>query len=477
MNIAIVGTGYVGLVSGACFADFGHIVTCVDTDRARIARLQCGELPFYEPGLAELVQRNLEFGRLHFSTDLAGALDGRLVVVLAVGTPNGHNGEADLSQIESAAAAIGSCLTEYCVIVTKSTVPIGTGARLRGIIAARSSRPVPFDVVSNPEFLREGSAVSDFLRPDRVVIGTTSGRAATIMHELYRPLYLIETPVVLTDVETAEMIKYASNAFLAVRIGFMNEIANLCDLVGADVHVVAKGMGLDKRIGPKFLHPGPGYGGSCFPKDTHALAALGDRHGCRQRIVETAIAVNERQRDLVVGKIDRVLDGLSGREIAVLGLAFKPGTSDVRESPAIHVCRRLAESGARIRAFDPVATADAARVLSDVAPQMTYAAQIDEAAAGADALVIMTEWNEFRNLDLVRLKPLMRRAIVVDTRNVLDPSAVRALGFTYRCTGRESVGLPLGPAGVADPGDTVDRRLSHLQSYGVPISSQTAIAR
>jgi UDPglucose 6-dehydrogenase len=311
---------------------------------------------------------------------------------------------------------------------------------LRQHLRSRLAATIDFDVVSNPEFLREGSAVNDFLRPDRVVIGASSDRAAAIMREIYRPLYLIETPIVVTDVESAEMIKYASNAFLAVKIGFMNEIANLCERVGSDVHVVAKGMGLDKRIGSKFLHPGPGYGGSCFPKDTRALAALGSSRGARQRIVEAAVDVNTRQRQLIVDKIDRAVSGVSGRRIAVLGLAFKPNTDDVRESPGLYVCRQLARAGAAVRAFDPVATEAAADALHDLGADVSFAANAYDAITDSDAVVIMTEWNEFRGLDLPRVKSLMATPIIIDARNVLDPAQTRALGFAYFCTGREQSG-------------------------------------
>ena len=435
MNVGIVGTGYVGLVTGACLADFGHTVVCVDTAASRIEALRAGALPFYEPGLAEVVTRNTSAGRLRFSVDLGDAVRTSTVIFIAVGTPEGANGEADLSQLAAAAEAMAKHLVEYRVIATKSTVPVGTGAWLRGYLEQNVGH-AEFDIVSNPEFLREGSAISDFLRPDRVVIGTTSERATAIMREIYRPLYLIETPLVVTDVESAEMIKYASNAFLAVKIGFINEIANLCERVGADVHIVAKGMGLDKRIGPKFLHPGPGYGGSCFPKDTRALAALGTGHDTRQCIVEAAIAANDRQRQLLVEKIARTVDGLVGRRIAVLGLSFKPNTDDVRESPGIFVCRELVRSGAQVTAFDPVALVSATNALRDVDHGVTFAASAYDAAQGADALVIMTEWNEFRGLELERLRPLMARPIIVDARNVLDPAQTRALGYTYVPTGR-----------------------------------------
>ena len=436
MNVAIIGTGYVGLVTGACLADFGHSVVCVDNSPSRITTLLAGDIPFYEPGLREIVARNAQAGRLTFSMDLGAAVKASTVIFLAVGTPESENGEADLRQVDAVAAEIAQHLDGYRVIATKSTVPVGTGARVRRTIEARLSSPVEFDVVSNPEFLREGSAVNDFLRPDRVVIGTTSERAASIMREIYRPLYLIETPVVLTDIESSEMIKYASNAFLAVKIGFMNEIANLCDRVGADVHVVAKGMGLDKRIGSKFLHPGPGYGGSCFPKDTRALAVLGTQHDTPQLIVHAAIDVNMKQRQLLVAKIDSALGGLRGRHVAVLGLAFKPNTDDVREAPALYVCRELVRAGAKVRAFDPIALHAAQASLEDVASQMTFSANSHAAIEGADALVIMTEWNEFRGLDLSRVLTLMRGTLIVDARNVLDPAQTQALGFTYIGTGR-----------------------------------------
>jgi UDPglucose 6-dehydrogenase len=441
MNITIIGTGYVGLVSGACFADFGHDVVCVDKDRGRIETFQRGEVPFYEPGLAELVAKNAAAGRLRFTVDIGDAVEDVVVVLLAVGTPEGEDGAADLSQIEAAASEIARHLDErYRVIVTKSTVPVGTGQWLWQIIRRYSSGAIDIDIVSNPEFLREGSAIGDFMRPDRIVIGAASARSAELMRELYRPLYLIETPILVTDVQSAEMIKCASNAFLAMKISFMNEIANLCDRASADVHDVAKGMGLDKRIGGKFLHPGPGYGGSCFPKDTRALAALGRHHGVRQALVETTIDVNARQRALLVEKIAAALGGVTGRTVAVLGLSFKPNTSDVREAPALYVCRALAAAGASLRVFDPAAGRDAARELDDVAGAISYAGDAYEAALGADAVVIMTEWNEFRSLDLPRLATLMSGRVLVDTRNILDLAQVRTLGFEYLCTGREQVG-------------------------------------
>jgi len=439
MNIAIVGTGYVGLTTGACLADFGHTVQCVDIDAGRIDNLIRGMVPFHEPGLAELLDRNVAAGRLAFSTDLGDAVRRNLVIFLAVGTPPAEDGEADLSYVRTAVADVARHLSDYRVIVTKSTVPVGTGALLHELIARHCHAHVEFDVVSNPEFLREGSAINDCMRPDRVVIGTSSERAAAIMRELYRPLYLIETPVVVTNIETAEMIKYASNAFLAVKIGFVNEIANLCDGVGADVHVVSKAMGLDKRISPKFLHPGPGYGGSCFPKDTRALAALGRKHHLPQLIVESAIAANQRQRELVVEKIAGAVRGLAGRQIAVLGLAFKPNTSDVRESPALFVCRELVRGGARVRAYDPVANGEAAHALADVSASIDFLADPYDAASGADAVVIMTEWNELRGLDLLRLKMILAQPVLIDVRNVLNLAEVHALDFAYFSTGRARV--------------------------------------
>jgi UDPglucose 6-dehydrogenase len=446
MNVAIIGTGYVGLVTGTCLADFGHTVTCVDAADARIATLLAGEIPFYEPGLRELVQKNTGAGRLRFTKDLGAAVAEAAVLFLAVGTPETPTGEADLSQIERVAMEMGGHLSGYKVIVTKSTVPVGTGAWLHEVLQRRAGSQATFDVVSNPEFLREGSAVNDFLRPDRVVIGTSSDRAAAVMREIYRPLYLIEAPIVITDVESAEMIKYASNAFLAVKIGFMNSIANLCDAVGADVHVVAKGMGLDKRIGSKFLHPGPGYGGSCFPKDTRALAVLGAQNHAPQQIVEAAIEVNNSQRQLLVEKITAAMGSVTGRPIAVLGLAFKPNTDDVREAPALYVCRELARAGADIRAFDPVATAAAAEALADVRDRITFADNAYDAITGAEAVVIMTEWNEFRGLDLDRVRRAMARPLLVDARNVLDPIQTHEMGFEYLCTGRQSLAPQRVPA-------------------------------
>jgi UDPglucose 6-dehydrogenase len=451
MNIAMIGTGYVGLVSGACLADFGHHVWGVDTDRDRIERLRVADVPFHEPGLAEMVSQHMASGRLRFTTDLADAIRDSLVIFLAVGTPEGAGGQADMTQVTAAVEAVAAHVDGYRVIVTKSTVPVGTGALIRDMLV-RLNREIDCDVVSNPEFLREGSAVSDFLRPDRVVIGTTSDRAAAVMREIYRPLYLIETPIVSTDIETAEMIKYASNAFLAVKISFINEIANLCDRAGADVHVVARAMGLDKRIGPKFLHPGPGFGGSCFPKDTRALSALAAKHDVAVEVVDAAIRANDRQRLLAVTKLEQALGGLAGRHVAILGLAFKPNTSDVREAPAIYVARELVARGAQVCAYDPVAMPEAARALDQHADRVTFAADAYEAVESADAVVIATEWNEFRSLDLARLYRALRRPVILDLRNVLEPERAVAGGFTYYSTGRQAAAAG---AGFSRPETTV----------------------
>ena len=435
-KIGIVGTGYVGLVTGACIADFGNQVTCVDIDEAKVRSLREGKVPFFEPGLAELVARNVSGNRLSFTSSLAEAVAASEILMIAVGTPSGSDGEADLKYVEEVARAIGKAMNGYKVIVTKSTVPTGTGARVAEWIRASQPRPIEFDVVSNPEFLREGSAIEDFMRPDRIIIGASSERAREMLAEMYKPLYLIETTIVQTDVPTAEMIKYASNAFLATKISFINEMARLCDKVGADVTIVAKSMGLDKRIGPKFLHAGAGYGGSCFPKDTQALAGIGDRHGEEMRIVKAVIDANERQRDYVFAKLESAIGSLGGKTIAVLGIAFKPNTDDIREAPAVAIIRRILESGGSVRAFDPVAMPAAAAILSDV----YFAHDPYDAAKGADALLIMTEWNEFRELDLPRVRSLLKSAIVVDSRNVYALDKMRDAGFRYLSVGRRDVG-------------------------------------
>jgi UDPglucose 6-dehydrogenase len=395
MHISVIGTGYVGLVTGACFSEFGVNVTCMDTDTKRIGRLEKGDVPFYEPGLAELVAKGIKEGRLSFTTDVAKAVEKALVIFIAVGTPPQPDGSADLSYVEEVGRGIARNMTGYKVIVTKSTVPVGTGETLRKVIHASQSDKFRFDIVSNPEFLREGSAIEDFMRPNRVVIGAESEQAVAIMKDLYRPLYLIETPFVVTDIPTAEMIKYASNAFLATKISFINEMATLCEKVGADVQVVAKGMGLDKRIGSKFLHAGPGFGGSCFPKDLAALVQTGERLGYPMQIASAASKVNDEQRLRMVEKIRETLGELKGKTFALLGLSFKPNTNDLREAPALAIAQILMTHGAAIRAYDPVALEEASRTMSGLIPcRDAY-----HAAEGTYALILMTECNQFRNLD------------------------------------------------------------------------------
>jgi len=434
MHISVVGSGYVGLVTGACFAEFGVDVTCVDNDAAKIAALKGGKIPIYEPGLEELVERNLREGRLHFTTDLKAGVEGALVVFIAVGTPPREDGSADLRYVDEVAEAIGRNLNGYKVVVTKSTVPIGTGERIRGIIERHNARGVRFDVVSNPEFLREGSAIEDFMHPDRVVIGADSDQAVAIMRDLYAPLYLIETPFVTTNVASSEMIKYASNAFLATKVSFINEMAEICERVGADVHHVAKGMGLDKRINPKFLHPGPGYGGSCFPKDTSALVKIAGEHGYRLRIVEAVLEVNRERRAAMLAKMRRLLPDFAGRTIAALGLAFKPNTDDVRDSPALDILGEAQRAGALLRVYDPAAMETSRPVLGERG--VTWCADAYDAAAGADLLVFFTEWNQFRSLDLERLRGLLAAPRIVDCRNIYDPQRMRSAGFEYLCVGR-----------------------------------------
>ncbi len=433
MHIAIIGTGYVGLVTGACFSEFGVYVTCVDKDSAKIDALGKGAIPFYEPGLEELVQRNVKQGRLSFTTDLASAVADALVIFIAVGTPPRGDGSADLSYIDGVAREIARHLTSYKVIVTKSTVPVGTGGRVRAIIAEHLTEAVDFDIVANPEFLREGAAIEDFMRPNRVVIGAESQQAIAILKDLYRPLYLIETPFVITNIEAAELIKYASNSFLAVKISFINEMARLCEQVGADVKVVAKGMGLDGRIGGKFLHAGAGFGGSCFPKDTRALLQIGAERGVQLGIVEAAVRANERQRALMAEKVFSVMGAdLRGKTIAMLGLSFKPNTDDIREAPALDIIAALRAAGAAVRAYDPVAMENAKAVL----PDAVYCEDAYSACGGADAVVIMTEWNQFRNLDLKRVKSALAAPVFFDFRNIYEPAKMRALGFTYSSVGR-----------------------------------------
>ena len=432
MNIAVIGTGYVGLVTGACFAEFGVDVTCVDVDISKVDKLNQGIIPIYEPGLDTIVEKNVEAGRLHFTTDIKSAVEKAIVVFLAVGTPPQADGTPDMSFYRQAAKDIAEAMNGYKVLVTKSTVPVGTGKWLREFVAANLASSTEFGVASNPEFLREGAAITDFMRPDRVVIGSNEPRAIEVMKDLYRPLYLIETPIIITSLEAAELIKYAANAFLATKITFINEIANLCDAIGCDVHDVARGMGMDNRIGRKFLHPGPGYGGSCFPKDTRALTTVADQFGVETLIVDAVIEANERQRDAMIPKIEKMAGGLAGKQIGVLGLSFKPETDDMRESPATDIIRELIKRGASVKAYDPVAMTEAKHVL----PEIEYAVDEYDAITGADMMVIITEWNQFRALDMEKVKKLLKAPKIADLRNVYEPEDMRELGFEYVGVGR-----------------------------------------
>lgn len=432
MNVAVIGTGYVGLVTGACFAEFGVSVVCVDKDAQKVKELQGARVPFFEPGLQELVERNQRAGRLSFTTDLRAAVETSLVIVIAVGTPAAEDGGADLDFVREVARGIGEHMNGYKVVVTKSTVPMGTGDKIRDLIERNQKQKIPFSVVSNPEFLREGAAIEDFMRPNRIVIGAEEPQAIAILKDLYKPLYLIETPFVITNVVSAEMIKYASNAFLATKISFINEISNLCEAVGADVHDVARGMGLDNRIGRKFLHPGPGFGGSCFPKDTRAVQRMARELGVESRIIESVIAVNDSRVGDMIEKIDRFVGGLTGKKLAVLGLSFKPNTSDIRESPSIRLIDLILKKGGRVRAYDPVAMNECRKAF----PGIEYAEDTYDAASGCDGLVIATEWNQFRNLDWGRMKSMLRSPIVIDLRNVYDPSQMKELGLRYMGVGR-----------------------------------------
>ena len=436
MRIAMIGSGYVGLVSGACFSEFGHDVVCVDQDEAKIERLAAGKIPIFEPRLDELVAGNVEAGRLSFTTGLESAVKAAEAVFIAVGTPSRRgDGHADLSYVHAAAKEIAAALDGYTVVVTKSTVPVGTGREVERIIA-EARADAEFDVVSNPEFLREGSAIEDFMRPDRVVIGTQSERARAVMRQLYRPLFLIETPILFTTRQTAELIKYAANAFLAAKITFINEIADLCEAVDADVQDVARGIGLDGRIGPKFLHAGPGYGGSCFPKDTLAIVRTAEEAGQPLRIVEAVAAVNEARKERMAGKIIAACGGsVQGKVVAVLGLTFKPNTDDMREAPSLNVVAGLQAAGATVRAFDPEGMEEAKALMDGVA----WCKDAYDAADGADALTIVTEWNEFRALDLERIKSLMKSPVMVDLRNIYDPADMAQAGFRYTCIGRPPV--------------------------------------
>ncbi|MCJ7789156.1 MAG: UDP-glucose/GDP-mannose dehydrogenase family protein [Candidatus Atribacteria bacterium] len=469
MNISIIGTGYVGLVTGTCLADFGLSVTCVDQDETKISLLNSGGIPIYEPNLAPLVEKNISAGRLTFTTDLEKAVKESKVIFIAVGTPSNDNGSANLVQIEEVAKQIALSINNYKVIVIKSTVPVGTTRKINEILNKYQSSsvipaeagihpsviarehndlnnpnlnrrtgvspvyPIPFDLVSNPEFLREGSAVYDFTHPDKIVIGCENDKAKQIMQEIYHPLYLIDTPFVFTTLETAELIKYACNAFLAIKITFINEIANLCDKVGADVHQIAKAMGLDGRISPKFLHPGPGFGGSCFPKDTEALCSIATSYGYEFKTLQAVISANKRQRELMVEKIKHLLGSLKDKTIGVLGLAFKQNTDDIRQSPSIDIIKLLLKEGAQIRCFDPLAMENSRKVL----PTLTYCQDEYETAEHCDALVIATEWNQFRNLDLTKIKKLLKSPILLDLRNLYEPAKVKEFGFIYEGVGRK----------------------------------------
>ena len=434
MHVAMIGTGYVGLVSGACFADFGHTVTCIDKDASKIERLRAGGIPIYEPGLDLLVAQNVKAGRLFFDTEAAEAVKKADAVFIAVGTPSRRgDGHADLSYVYAAAEEIAGLLDGFTIVVTKSTVPVGTGDEIEKIIKAK--RPdAQFAVVSNPEFLREGAAIEDFKRPDRVVVGIEDERARPVMTELYRPLYLNETPIVFTGRRTSELIKYAANAFLAMKITFINEMADLCEAVGADVQQVARGIGLDKRIGGKFLHAGPGYGGSCFPKDTLALVRTATDAGSPVRLIETTVQVNDSRKKAMASKVSGALAGdLSGKTVGVLGLTFKPNTDDMRDAPSLDIVPALQAMGARVQAFDPEGTHEARQLLRDV----DFKDDPYAAATGADVLVIITEWDQFRALDLDRVKLLMNAPVLVDLRNIYRPEEVRSRGFKYASIGRD----------------------------------------
>lgn len=439
MNIAIVGTGYVGLVSGTCFAEMGINVTCVDIDSNKIERLRKGIIPIYEPGLDELVKRNVAERRLHFTTDLASCIDDVEIVFSAVGTPPDEDGSADLSYVLDVARTFGKNIKKYTLLVTKSTVPVGTAAKVRSVIEeelAKRGESIPFDVASNPEFLKEGAAISDFMRPDRVVVGVDSARAREIMTKLYRPLLLNNFRVLFTDIPSAEMIKYAANSMLATRISFMNDIANLCELVGADVNMVRKGLGSDSRIGSKFLYPGCGYGGSCFPKDVKALIRTADKKGYDMRVLKAVEEVNERQKHIVFDKLVKALgtENLAGKTIALWGLSFKPETDDMREAPALVVIADLLRAGAVVRVYDPIAMNECRRRIGDA---VSYASDMYDATVDADGLLLMTEWKQFRmpSWSVVK-KSMAPNPVIIDGRNIYDPAELTELGFDYHCIGR-----------------------------------------
>ena len=458
-SISIIGTGYVGLVTGTCLAEFGLDVVCMDTDAKKIGSLKKGRAPIYEPGLPALIDKNLSAGRLHFTTDIAAAVSSSQVIFFAVPTPPGEDGSADLQHVLAAAEAVASRMEEYKVIVNKSTVPVGTGRRVKGVIRAELGHrglAIDFDVVSNPEFLREGSAIRDFMHPDRIVIGSDNEKSREIIRDIYNVLYLIDTPFIFTSLETAELVKYASNSFLATKIAFINEIAGLCDTVGADVRDIAKAMGMDGRIGKHFLHPGPGFGGSCLPKDTKALVKIGQEHGVQMNIIDSVVKANEFQRRRMVHKIEALLSDLRGKIIAVLGLAFKQGTDDVRESPSVPIILEIIKKGGRVKVFDPQAMENAKKGpfsdlmglegpqynedvhghLGDGPVELVYSTDEYDAAKDADAVAILTEWNQFRHLDLARMATSMRGKHFFDFRNIYEPDEVSKVGLIYEGLGR-----------------------------------------
>ena len=451
MNICVVGTGYVGLVAGTCLADFGHNIICVDNNKDKIEKLQNGIMPIYELGLKDLIRRNVKEKRLTFTTNLKEGIQHSLAVYIAVSTPDRGDGIPDLGAVEAVAKETAEYIDGYKVIIIKSTVPVGTCSKVKSIINELLNERVSpqmlannpdldgylpkFDIVSNPEFLREGSAIEDFMRPNRIVVGAESDEAIAIMKDIYRPLYLLETPMVITTLKSAEMIKYAANAFLATKISFINEMANVCDRVGADVNMITKGIGLDKRIGSKFLHVGPGYGGSCFPKDTLGLISVAKSVGYDLKIVKSTIEVNKQQKQLMVDKIKEACVDIKGKTIGILGLAFKPNTDDMRESAAVTIINKLQDAGAKIKVFDPVAMEEAKKIFKDV----QYCQDAYEVAKDSDVLVLLTEWNEFRQLDMLKIKELLKEAIIVDTRNIYQPVRMERLGFTYISIGRAQV--------------------------------------
>ncbi len=432
MNICVVGTGYVGLVAGTGLADFGMNVTCVDNDKTKIDALNRGEIPIYEIGLAELIERNVRQKRLHFSTNLADAINKSLVIYIAVGTPEANDGSVDLSYFDQVGVEIARAMNDYKVIVNKSTVPVGSAKRLRAIIRENQSEPIEFDVVSNPEFLREGSAIQDFTHPDRIVLGSDSSRALAIMKDIYRPLYLLETPFIITNNETAEMIKYSSNLMLALRISFINEIANLCDNVGADVYDVARAVGMDKRIGSKFLHPGPGFGGSCLPKDVAAINKISEQNNYDFQLARAVLNVNRLQRENIVAKAEKFFGSLKDKKVALLGLAFKQNTDDMRESPAIAIANNLQKAGAEIYAYDPIAMPASKLIL----PNINYCEDAFSACDGAFLTIVATDWNEFRNLNLKKLKEVMVEPNLYDTRNIFNMKHLKELEYNFLTIGR-----------------------------------------